>query len=105
MGIIIATDRDGTEYRIEGRDRASFMELLRRAGLSLEALCAGSCQCATCQILVDEAWLSKLPPASEFETATLESEVDVIAANARLSCQIQWQEDLDGIRVTIAPAI
>jgi len=35
---IFATDRDGTKYEVAGRDRASLMEILRQAGLSIEAL-------------------------------------------------------------------
>lgn len=103
MGIINATDRDGSEHQLQGRERASFMEILKQAGLSIQALCGGSCQCATCHILIDELWLDKLSAPNEFETTTLESEVEEIQSNSRLSCQIQWHESLDGIRVTVAP--
>lgn len=107
MGIIYAVDRDGSEHQLKGRDRASFMELLKYGGLSVEALCSGSCQCSTCHIYVDHDWLDKLPPPSEMETVTLEGEQEAehIKDNSRLSCQIQWQEELDGIRVTVAPEL
>jgi len=104
MGKIHAIDRDGTEHELEGRERASFMEMLCYAGLSIEALCSGSCQCATCHIYVDETWLDKLKPASENETLLLEDEAeDNVQPNSRLACQIQWDEALDGIRLRVAP--
>ena len=107
MGTIYATDRDGSQHELPGRKRASFMEILKYGGLSVEALCSGCCQCSTCHIYVDEAWVAKLDPPEDFETATLESEQDGenLKPNSRLACQIQWREDLDGIRVTVAPEL
>jgi len=100
---IFATDRDGTMHELEARERASLMEILRQAGLSIEALCSGSCQCATCHVFIDEPWFSKLKPQTDFEIATLEGEGSEIRPNSRLSCQIKWQDELDGIVLTVAP--
>lgn len=79
------------------------MEILRQAGLSIEALCSGSCQCATCHVFVNEPWLSKLKPRTDFEIATLEGEAGELRANSRLACQIAWSDDLDGLVLTVAP--
>lgn len=105
MGIVNATDRDGKQYQLEGLERTSLMEILKQGGLSLEALCGGSCLCATCHIYVDEDWLDKLLSASESEICTLQDEAEDIQPNSRLSCQIQWHDGLDGIHLTIAPEI
>ena len=48
------------------------MEILRQAGLSIEALCSGCCQCATCHVFIEEPWLGTLQPQTEFELATLD---------------------------------
>ena len=103
MAQIFATDRDGTKYELEARERASLMEILRQAGLSIEALCSGSCQCATCHVFIEEPWLGKLPPQTDFEIAALEGEGSEMHANSRLACQIKWQDDLEGIVQTVAP--
>ncbi len=103
MAIIFATDRDGSRHEIKARERASLMEILRQAGLSIEALCSGCCQCATCHVFIEEPWLSKLGPQTDFEVATLEGEGSEIRPNSRLSCQIKWQAELDGIVLTVAP--
>lgn len=103
MARIFATDRDGTKHEIEARDRSTLMELLRQAGLSIEALCSGCCQCATCHVFIEEPWLGMLRPQTDFELATLEGEGSEIRPNSRLSCQIKWQPELDGIVLTVAP--
>ena len=103
MAKIFATDRDDTKHELEGRERASLMEILRQAGLSIEALCSGSCQCATCHVFIEEPWLSKLKPQTDFELAALEGEGSEMRANSRLACQISWSDDLDGIILTVAP--
>jgi 2Fe-2S ferredoxin len=102
---ILATNRDGTLHKVEGKEGQSLMEILRGAGLSIEALCGGSCQCATCHVLIEEPWLSKLQPPSDFEAAALEDEGSEVHVNSRLACQIKWQEDLDGIVLTVAPEV
>ncbi len=101
--MISATDRDGTNYELEGRQNLSLMEILREAGLSVEALCGGSCQCATCHVFIEEPWLSLLKPQSGFELAALEGEGSEIQANSRLACQIKWRDELDGMVLTVAP--
>jgi len=104
MGRIIVTDRDGSRHELVGRERASLMEILRYGGMSIEALCSGCCQCATCHVYVGGAWLDKLPPQSEDEILLLEDEAeDNVRETSRLSCQIQWDEALDGIELTVAP--
>ena len=99
MGAIQATDRDGSLHELQGRERASIMGILRHA----EALCSGGCQCATCHVYIGDNWLDKLPPPTEFETTTLEGEGVEVRPNSRLSCQIRWQDDLDGIELIVAP--
>ena len=103
MTSITATDRDGTIHKLEGREDLSLMEILREAGLSIEALCGGSCQCATCHVFIEEPYLSKLKPQTDFEAAIIEGEGSDVHTNSRLACQIKWQDELDGIVLTVAP--
>jgi len=99
---IIATDRQGKEHTLEGRDGWSVMEILRDGGLNIAAECGGACACATCHVYVNGDWLEKLPPRSEGETDMLDMAL-AVEPNSRLSCQIVCSEALDGIKVTIAP--
>ena len=99
---IFATDRDGTSHILEARGQSTLMEILRQASLSVEALCGGSCQCATCHVVIDAPWLARLPPQTDFELAILEGEGSDLLPGSRLSCQIRWHDELDGITLTVA---
>jgi 2Fe-2S ferredoxin len=99
---IIATDRNGKEHIVEGRNDWSVMEILRDAGLPIAAECGGACACATCHVYVGEEWLDRLPPRSDAETDMLDMAL-AVEPNSRLSCQISCKPELDGIKVTIAP--
>ncbi len=97
------TDQSGAERAIAGRTGLSLMETIRAAGFDqLLALCGGCLSCATCHVYVDPG-AGTLPPVSEDENDLLESSSHR-QPNSRLSCQIQVNEGLDGLRVTIAPA-
>jgi ferredoxin, 2Fe-2S len=99
---IIATDRQGKESTLEGRDGWSVMEILRDAGLDIAAECGGACACATCHVYVNDGWYAKLPPPSESEIDMLDMAL-AVEPNSRLSCQITCGPELDGIQLTIAP--
>ncbi len=99
---IFATDREGKEIEIEGREGWTIMEMLREAGLPITAECGGACACATCHVYVDEAWVAKLNPATDMEVDMLDMAL-AVEPNSRLSCQLTCSEELDGIKVTLAP--
>lgn len=99
---IIATDRNGTEHTIDGRDGWTVMEILRDAGLPIAAECGGACACATCHVYVDKEWFDRLPPRSDAEVDMLDMAL-AVEDNSRLSCQLVCKPELDGIKVTIAP--
>ena len=66
----------------------------------IDADCGGNCACATCHVYVDEEWLSKIPPPSPAEEATLEF-VPEPRRTSRLSCQIDVVPELDGLIVRL----
>ncbi|WP_284124648.1 2Fe-2S iron-sulfur cluster-binding protein [Parerythrobacter aestuarii] len=103
MPKLVVVNRDGDESTIEVEDGLTVMEAIRDNGFDeLLALCGGCCSCATCHVHVDPASMDKLPTMSEDEDDLLESS-DHREANSRLSCQIPFTADLDGLKVTIAP--
>ena len=103
MPKLIIVTRDGTETTVEGRAGWSVMENIRDNGFDeLLALCGGCCSCATCHVLVDPKWLAALPAMACDEDDLLEMS-DYRGPNSRLSCQIQFGPELDGLRVQIAP--
>lgn len=102
VGKVRVVTREGEEREIEGKEGVSLMEILREGGFDeLLALCGGCCSCATCHVHVDPDYAQLLPPISMDEDDLLDSSDDRDTAS-RLSCQIVFTAELDGIRVRIA---
>lgn len=95
---IVATDREGAEHLVEGRDGWSVMEILRDAGLPIAAECGGACACATCHVYVDPAWADKVGEKSDMEETMLDFAQE-LQPTSRLSCQIKVSPELDGLVV------
>ena len=103
MPKLVVVDRAGEEKTVDVQDGLTVMEAIRDNGFDeLLALCGGCCSCATCHVHVDPSFMDRLPAMSEDEDDLLESS-DHREANSRLSCQIPFSADLDGLKVTIAP--
>jgi len=64
------------------------------------AECGGACACATCHVIVDDAWADKAGEASSTETEMLDF-VDAAEDNSRLSCQIKVTDEMDGLVVRL----
>lgn len=102
MPKLIVTTRSGEESAIEADSGLTVMEAIRDNGFDeLLALCGGCCSCATCHVHVDPSFKDKLPPMSEDEDDLLDSSDDR-DDNSRLSCQIPFTDELDGLKVRIA---
>lgn len=103
MAKLTVVTREGSEHEVEGHDGLSVMEIIRENGFDeLLALCGGCCSCATCHVHVDPEWIGRLSPMSGDEDDLLDSS-DHRVATSRLSCQIEFGPELDGLKVRIAP--
>ncbi|MDX6749934.1 2Fe-2S iron-sulfur cluster-binding protein [Geminicoccaceae bacterium 1502E] len=102
MAKVVVIDREGVEHVLEGQAGWSVMEVIREAGLPIEAACGGCCACATCHVYVDEEHLAKLEEPHADENMMLD-EAFQVQDNSRLSCQLKFSDALDGIKVTLAP--
>jgi len=103
MAKLTIIGRNGQETTIEGESGRSVMQLVRAAGYDeLLALCGGCRSCATCHVHVGPGKHSAVPPMIAEEDDLLEAS-EFRKPNSRLSCQIVFTEELDGLRVTIAP--
>lgn len=103
MGVIKVIDETGVSHEIEAVDGWRVMEIIREHGFDIEGLCGGACACATCHVHVDPDWADRLHPPRDEEEAMLDT-VPVLEPTSRLSCQIIYQEQLDGLSVRLARA-
>ena len=102
MPTLYVTTREGETVELQGQSGLSVMEIIRDGGIDeLLALCGGCCSCATCHVHVDPEFADKVAPMGEDENDLLDSSDDR-NETSRLSCQIPFGDDLDGLKVTIA---
>ena len=102
MPKLIVTTRSGETREVEAQSGLTVMEAIRDNGFDeLLALCGGCCSCATCHVHVDPEFAAMLPAMTEDENDLLDSSDDR-DATSRLSCQIPFSDELDGLRVRIA---
>lgn len=99
---IKVTDHVGAEHELEALPGWRVMEIIRDWELPIKAECGGACTCATCHVYVDDEWFGRLPEKTDEEIDQLE----ILAErrpNSRLACQVLMSEELDGLKVTLAP--
>ena len=102
MATINVKDREGKIHSLKADNGLKIMEIIRDAGLDIEAACGGCCACATCHVYVDNSWYIKLDKINEEEESMLD-QAFCVNNNSRLSCQIEFEEKFDGISLTLAP--
>ncbi len=102
MGVIHVIDRAGERHTLEALEGWRVMEIIRDWNLPIEGICGGACECATCHVFVAPEWVERLHPASDEEENQLDT-VPLTQGNSRLSCQILYAPELDGLEVSLAP--
>ena len=96
-------DRDGVATTVESDAGYTVMDILQRHNFDVAAICGGCCSCATCHVYVDERFSGRLPELEGDELVLVESSAHYREGQSRLSCQIPFSEELDGIRLELAP--
>ena len=104
MGVINVIDHEGNHHELEAVEGWRVMEIIREHGLPMEGLCGGACACATCHVIVDDAWVDRLHSSRDDEEAMLDV-VPTVEPTSRLSCQLIWSETLDGLTVRLDAAL
>ncbi len=99
------TDRDGITHDVLApTDMAlNLMEVVRLFELAPEGtigVCGGKAMCASCQCYIVSS--HKLNEKSEDEDAMLSDALNV-KPSSRLGCQIQITNELDGLKIKLAP--
>lgn len=101
---ISVTNLAGETSTIEGEVGLSLMENIRNNDFDdLAAICGGCCSCCTCHVFVEESDYEKLPEMEDDEKYLLEDSEQYQPGASRLSCQIEVDDSLNGLKVTIAP--
>ena len=103
MGQLVVTDKEGNTVTTEAQEGASVMENIVDLDNSVDAVCGGACCCATCHCYIDSEWTGKIPPREYDEQWLLEKLDCFDEERSRLTCQIQYTSELDGMKLAVAP--
>ena len=103
MPELYVTNRSGDEAQITVPSGLSLMQVLCEAGYDeIMALCGGVCSCASCHVYIEGGPTARLPPLIDDEDGLLDGS-EHRRVESRLACQILVTDELDGLRLTIAP--
>ena len=77
MGILKVKDRDGLIHELDAQIGSTIMEIIRDAGLDIEAACGGCCACATCHVYITNDKIQKLNLIDDDEESMLDQAFSV----------------------------
>lgn len=103
---ITIIDREGASHLVDAPTdmNMNLMEVIRSYELAPEGtigICGGMAMCASCQCYV-ESEEQPLPEMS-YEEEDMLDQAFFVKPNSRLSCQLPITEELEGLKVTLAP--
>ena len=102
MGIIKVKDKEGVLHELNAEVGSTIMEIIRDAGLDIEAACGGCCACATCHVYITNDKFNNLTAIDDDEESMLDQAFEV-EKNSRLGCQIEYTNEMNGMEITLAP--
>ena len=91
---------DGSQGSYDVAAGLTLLDVARIHDLEIEGACGGSMACATCHIVVADAFVDLLPAPSAEEEDMLDLAAEV-QPNSRLGCQVRLTEALDGLTVAV----
>lgn len=101
MPSITYVEFSGEKHVIEVENGVSVMRGAIDNGVpGIDADCGGECSCATCHVIVADAWMDAVGTPSEGEESMLDLNPER-ETNSRLSCQIEVTDALDGLVVNL----
>jgi len=101
---ISVTNLAGQTSEIEAEVGLSLMENIRNNDFDdMAAICGGCCSCCTCHVFISEDQFGKLPAVEDDEQYLVEDSEHYQPGSSRLACQVEVDDSLDGLKVTIAP--
>ncbi|MEL6670228.1 MAG: 2Fe-2S iron-sulfur cluster-binding protein [Bacteroidota bacterium] len=99
---ITVVDRQGEAHELEAPTdmNMNLMEVFKAYELPVKGTCGGMALCSTCHCYVLSE--HELPEPSEDEEDMLD-QAFFVEDNSRLGCQLRIAEELDGLKVQLAP--
>ena len=100
MPKLIFIEPDGNEKIVDAENGLSVMEVARDSDIDIEGTCGGSISCCTCHVIIDPNWFNIVGEPNPDEEDMLDLAVD-LQPTSRLGCQVEVNNELDGLVVKI----
>ena len=102
MATIIWKLNDGREVTADVSNGTSLMDAaVENSVPGIYGECGGCLSCATCHVIVDDAWFERTGEPDAIEDSMLEMTEHPRSERSRLSCQIEASDELDGLVVHV----
>lgn len=100
--VVKVIDHEGREHEIDAPTdfNLNVMEIIRAADLPMEGTCGGMALCASCHVYVESD--HEVYDRSEEEEDMLD-QAFFVNEKSRLCCQINIEDNLDGLVIRLAP--
>ena len=100
--VITVVDRHGEAHELEAPTdmNMNVMEVCKAYELPVKGTCGGMALCSTCHCYVLSD--TELPDMKDDEEDMLD-QAFFVEDNSRLGCQLRITDDLDGLRIQLAP--
>lgn len=95
-------DRHGDAHQLEAPVDMNFnlMEIMKACELPVEGTCGGMALCASCHVYIESD--HEIFDRSADEEDMLD-QAFFVQENSRLSCQIKISNDIEGLKIKLAP--
>ena len=94
-------EASGERHVVDGQPGYTVMEVAIWNDIpGIEAICGGTCNCATCHVYIEPPWRDRLPPQTQQELEMLDGHKDR-QPGSRLSCQIKVTPGLNELTVQL----
>lgn len=97
---ITYVEADGTSKTVDAEVGTDLLSTAHDNDIELEGACGGELACSTCHLIFDPDIFDSLPEKDDDEDDMLDLAFEV-TDTSRLGCQIQVQENFDGMTVQI----
>ncbi|KAF7731210.1 hypothetical protein EC973_000625 [Apophysomyces ossiformis] len=94
---------DGEKIDVKATEGDTMLDLAQRYDIDLECACEGSLACSTCHVICDADYYDKMEEPSDEENDMLDLAFG-LTETSRLGCQIEMNQELDGLTVRIPSA-
>ncbi|KAI9493232.1 2Fe-2S ferredoxin-type domain-containing protein [Zychaea mexicana] len=94
---------DGEEISVKAVEGDTMLDLAQRYDIDLECACEGSLACSTCHVILEPEYYDKMEEPSDEENDMLDLAFG-LTETSRLGCQIEMNDELDGLTVRLPSA-